>query len=115
MGLYFQNQTNLPVWVCFAYYRPGCEGGVDWDKKGWYEVSPGQTVKVWSGWAGNNTFLFYAEDGAGGVWEGPFPTFVPWNAFDWCWNTASNDGRTLGFRNFSVSWEYMDYTIQLNL
>jgi len=70
---------------------------------------------VWTGWAGGHKFFFYAEnDPATVVWTGPFFTFVPWDAFDWCWNTASNNGRTLGFRKIdTISWYYMDYTINL--
>ena len=34
MGLYFQNGTGDTIFVAYAYNRPGCEGGVDWAKKG---------------------------------------------------------------------------------
>lgn len=57
MGLYFKNETSSPVWVTYAYYSPGCEGGVNWSKKGWYHVLPGHTAKVWSGWAGGDKFF----------------------------------------------------------
>jgi hypothetical protein len=116
MGLYFKNKTGSPVWVTYAYYSPGCEGGVDWSKKGWYHVLPGNTAKVWSGWAGGDKFFFFAEDDFGHHWSGPFFTFVPWNAFDWCWNTASNNGETVGFRKINtISWNIIDYTINLVL
>jgi len=111
MGLYFKNGTSSPIWVAYGYSAPGCEGGVDWAKKGWYNAAPGATVKVWSGWAGGRCWLYYAEDNAGHVWAGPYKTFVPDNAFDWCWNTASTaSGETAGFRYFCVGWQYMDYT-----
>jgi hypothetical protein len=116
MGLYFQNGTSQTVWVVFGYYSPGCEGGVDWAKKGWYPISPGSTVKVWSGWVGGNCWLYYAEDDFGHHWSGPYQTFVPWNAFDWCWTTASTGGgETVGFRYWCVDWYYMDYTKRLIL
>jgi hypothetical protein len=114
MGLYFHNKTGSAVWVTYAYYSPGCEVGVNWEKKGWYHVLPGTTAKVWSGWAGGNKFFFFAEDDFGHSWVGSFFTFVPWNAFDWCWNTASTNGRTVGFRKIdTISWNISDYTINL--
>jgi hypothetical protein len=114
MGLYFTNKVNETVWVAYAFHVSGCEGGVDWEKKGWYQIAPGATAKVYTGWAGGSTFFFYAEgDNASPVWAGPFFTHLPWNAFDWCWNTASTNGRTLGLRKIEISWENMDYTIGL--
>jgi hypothetical protein len=110
LGVYFRNDTNSTIWLAFASYSPGCEGGVNWEKKGWYEVRTGQTAKVWTGWAGGDCFLYYAEDDNGHVWAGPHPTQVPWNAFTWCWNTGCTTCRTVGFRSFCVSSEYMDYT-----
>jgi hypothetical protein len=113
MGLYFHNKTSSTVWVVYAYHSPGCEGGVNWTKKGWYKVSPAKTAKVWSGWAGGNKFFFYAEDNSGHSWAGQFFTFVPPSAFSWCWNTASTNGKTVGFRKIHAS--NMDYTINLIL
>jgi hypothetical protein len=116
MGLYFKNGTPSTVWVVFGYYSPGCEGGVDWSKKGWYGIAPGATAKVWSGWVGGHCWLYYAEDDFGHVWSGPYHTFVPWNAFDWCWNTASTGGgEDVGFRYWCVNWNYIDYTKKLIL
>jgi hypothetical protein len=115
MGLYFQNTTPSTIWVAYAYYAPGCEGE-DWAKKGWYTVGAGSTVKVGSGWVGGNCFLYYAEDNAGHVWSGPYNTFVPFTAFEWCWNTASTGaGDTVGFRYFCVGLQYLDYTKRLLL
>jgi len=114
MGLYFKNKTNEVLWVVYGYYAPGCEGGVDWAKKGWWSILPGMSVKVRSGWVGGSWWLFYAEaDDFSPVWAGGFSTFIPWNAFDWCWNTASNNGRTLGLRAFYAPWYAMDYTVGL--
>jgi hypothetical protein len=115
MGLYFHNKTNATLWVVYADYEPDCEdeGGVKWEKNGWYKVIPGKTVKVWSGWAGGNKFFFYAEDDFGHVWAGGFFTHIPWVAFSWCWATSSSSGRTLGLRKFFAS--NMDYTINLVL
>jgi hypothetical protein len=97
MGLYFRNVTNSIIQVTYAYLSPGCEGGVDWSKKGWYLISPGNTAKVWTGWAGGKHFFYYAESQSTS-WGGLFFTGVPWDAFDWCWNTSSTNARTVGFR-----------------
>ncbi len=114
MGLYFKNKTNETLQASFAYHAPGCEGGVNWAKKGWWKMFPGQTVKVYTGWVGGSKFFFYAEGVDGSpVWAGSFFTHLPWNAFDWCWNTASTNGRNLGLRKIVISPEFMDYTIGL--
>ena len=60
MGLYFQNGTGDTVWVAYAYNAPGCEGGVNWAKKGWYGIAPGGTAKVLTGWAGPGKYFFFA-------------------------------------------------------
>lgn len=39
-----------------------------------------------------------------------YNTFVPWNSFDWCWNTSSTSGTSMGMRIFSVDWDIMDHT-----
>jgi hypothetical protein len=62
MGLYFKNATVSPVWVVYGREAPGCEGGVDWAKAGWYEIAPAATVKVRSGWVGGDCWMYYAED-----------------------------------------------------
>ncbi|MER5268564.1 DUF1036 domain-containing protein [Actinosynnema sp. NPDC002837] len=115
MGLYFKNRSNERLWVAYAYHAPGCEGGVDWAKKGWYQVDPGGTVKVYTGWVGGGKFFWFAEaDDLSPRWSSQqFLTHLPWNSFDWCWTTASTDGRTLGMRKLEISWEFMDYTIGL--
>jgi len=113
MGLYFKNKTNELLWVVYGYYAPGCEG-VDWAKKGWWSLAPSQTKKVHSGYVGNSYWLFFAEaDDFSPVWSGPYFTQIPWNAFDWCWNTGSTNSRTLGLRAFWVPWNYWNYTVGL--
>jgi Protein of unknown function (DUF1036) len=114
MGLYFKNKTSEFVWVAYGYYAPGCAGGVNWAKKGWWQIPPGMTVKVRSGWVGGQKWFFYAEaNDFSPVWSGPYFTFLPWAAFDWCWVTSAGSGRTLGMRKVYVDPWYMDYTIGL--
>jgi Protein of unknown function (DUF1036) len=114
MGLYFKNKTDEVLWVAYARYSPGCEGGVDWAKKGWFKIPTSSTVKVQTGWVGGSKFFYFAEtDDLKPAWSGSFFTFLPWDAFDWCWNTASTNGRTLGLRKVVIPSKYMDYTIGL--
>ena len=113
MGLYILNNTTQSTWVVYAYASPGCEGGVDWAKKGWWEVTPGATAKIHTGYVGGSKFFYYAENDSGAQWAGPFFTNLPWNAFDWCWTTASSQGRQLGLRKLEIPWHILDYTLSL--
>jgi uncharacterized protein DUF1036 len=117
MGLYFHNKTGSPVWVVYAHHAPDCEGSAKWSKKGWYKIFPGNTAKVWSGWAGGEKFFYFAEDEAGHSWAGEFFTQVPSNAFEWCWDTSSTTSRTLGLRKQVVVDAFppsvQDHTINL--
>jgi hypothetical protein len=114
MGLYFQNRTGDTIFVAYGYHSPGCEGGVDWAKKGWYRIAPGDTAKVLSGWAGPAKYFFFAEnESRTRVWAGPFFTQLPPRPFDWCWQTGSSDSRLLGFAKFEVGWGILDHTVRL--
>ncbi|MEX5258478.1 DUF1036 domain-containing protein [Kocuria arenosa] len=114
MGLYFYNNTIDTVYVAYAYYAPGCEGGVDWAKKGWYHLTAGSTVKVRTGWAGPGKYFFFAENDARTTsWTGPFFTQLPSRAFDWCWATGSTDSRNLGLTKIEVSAGILDHTVRL--
>jgi hypothetical protein len=69
---------------------------------------------VRSGYVGGQKWFFYAEaDDFSPVWAGPYFTFLPWAAFDWCWVTSAGSGRTLGMRKVYVDPWYWDYTIGL--
>jgi uncharacterized membrane protein len=115
MGLYFKNSTNELLWVAYAYESPGCDGGVNWAKKGWYKVPSGSTVKVYTGWVGGEKFFYFAEaDDLSPSWAGPFFTPLPWNHFEWCWTTGSTNSRTLGLRKLDISSGYMDWTVSLS-
>jgi uncharacterized membrane protein len=114
MGLYFQNKTGETLFVAYAYHHPGCEGGVDWAKKGWYQIAPGGTAKVLSGWVGGSKFFYFAEAAdRSPAWSGPFFTQLPVNAFDWCWLTGSTSSRNLGLRKLEIAVQYQDWTVGL--
>ena len=48
--------------MAYAYHAPGCEGGTDWAKKGWYRIGPGGTANVRNGWAGPGKYFVFAEN-----------------------------------------------------
>jgi uncharacterized membrane protein len=114
MGLYFQNGSGTPIFVAYGYHAPGCEGGTDWAKKGWYRIAPGGTAKVLTGWAGPGKYFVFAEDeNRTTSWSGDFSTHLPSRAFDWCWATGSTDSRILGLAKIEVGWGVMDHTVRL--
>ncbi|RKD24611.1 hypothetical protein BEP19_09560 [Ammoniphilus oxalaticus] len=112
MGLYFQNSTNRTVYVTYGYPNRGC-GPVNYAKIGWYAIAPGQRRLLWSGYAGGNTFYYYAEDGVGRTWSGVYFTDVSNQAFHWCWDTRCASCRSVGMRPVSVPFFYSDYTVNL--
>ncbi len=79
MGVNFRNSTNAAIFLVFAYPDFSCTP-VNYSKAGWFRVNPGQTIQVWSGFAGGNTFFYYAEDDFGRTWRGSYFTQVPENA-----------------------------------
>jgi uncharacterized membrane protein len=92
----FTNKTSKPLYVAFVRYEPGCEGGVLWEKRGWWRLETGQTKTVQGGAITNRYSYFYAEsDDRTWVWTsgGPGSCF-PQPAFTWCWNTCDNSPST---------------------
>lgn len=115
MGLYFHNNHNEKIFVAFAFVHQGCEGGVNWEKKGWYGINPGGTTKVWTGWVGGSKFFYFAEaSDRSPAWSGQFFTQMPPRAFSWCWNTGSTDSRNLGLRKIEIGAQFLDHTVNLN-
>ncbi|TKH45947.1 DUF1036 domain-containing protein [Paenibacillus sp. FSL R10-2782] len=112
MGLNFRNSTNAPIYVAYAYPNFSCSP-VNYAKIGWYRVDPGQTREVWKGYAGGNTFYYYAESSFGRTWSGSYYTQIPNQAFHWCWNVGCTTCRNLGMRRIPVSSIYANYTIDL--
>lgn len=113
MGLYFRNTTGFTLYVAFAYPDFGCSP-VNYSKAGWYRLVPGQTVEVWSGFAGGTTFYYYAENSSvTRVWSGSYYTDVPNQAFDWCWDTGCTTCRNVGFRRFRVPLTSLNHIVTL--
>ncbi|MEC4566028.1 DUF1036 domain-containing protein [Paenibacillus sp. CMAA1739] len=112
MGLNFRNSTNAAIYIAYAYPNSSCSP-VNYAKIGWYRVDPGQTIEVWSGYAGGNTFYYYAESSFGRTWSGSYFTQLPSQAFHWCWNVGCTTCRNLGMRRIPISSIYANYTINL--
>lgn len=112
MGVNFRNSTNAAIFLVFSYPDFSCTP-VNYSKAGWFRVNPGQTIQVWSGFAGGNTFFYYAEDDFGRTWRGSYFTQVPENAFDWCWDTGCTTCRNVGLRRIAVSPFVLNYNYRL--
>jgi uncharacterized membrane protein len=113
----FTNKTTKPVYVAFVRHSPGCEGGVPWEKKGWWRIDPGQTKTVQGDKITNRYSYYYAEsDDRTLVWTSASPsTCLPQPAFTWCWNTCNNSPttRTLGLRVVDTG-DSSNHTVNLN-
>ncbi len=102
--LKFCNNYPVDVSVCIMWYHPGCPDGGDWEKMGWWNLSPGECNVVYANDLDdvNRYWYFYAEAADGAYWAGPNVTAVPYERFDWCVNTASTTSRDVGFRELDV-------------
>lgn len=111
MGLFIRNSTNQTIWVAFGYYNPLCRP-TTYRKAGWYRLDPGQTRQIWSGYAGGQTFYYYAENiNRTRVWQGPFVTRVPDTAFNVCWDTSNVNWDVIGMRSIRVGLFNFDFVI----
>ena len=113
MWLRFQNNHGRRLWASIGYYSPGCSDGGDWAKKGWWRLDPGQAATVL--WTTNDYSTFYAEDDVGATWSGPYTTQLPFNAFDWCWNTGQTGAENVGMRLITVTNAWAPWTGTINL
>ena len=92
MAIYVRNDGNARIFFALAYHYPNC-GGENWAKKGWFAIPPGGTATVRGGASNGAKYFWYAETHTGLVWAGDVTTWLPSNAFDWCWTTSSTDAR----------------------
>jgi uncharacterized membrane protein len=113
MWLRFANNYSHGLYVAVGYYHPNCPDGGNWGKKGWWRLEPGQAATVL--WTTNTYSNFYAEADDGAHWSGPYHTNLPMQAFDWCWNTASSQGESVGMRLITVSNAGWPWTGTINL
>ncbi|MEK5235639.1 DUF1036 domain-containing protein [Paenibacillus sp. FSL L8-0470] len=111
MGLNFRNSTSETIFVAYAYPDFSCSP-VNYATIGWYRIEPGQSRQVWSGYAGGNTFFYYAESDSY-TWSGGYYTEIPNDAFNQCWDSDCNDCRELGFRRIPVRSSVRNYTVVL--
>ncbi|MEO6809049.1 MAG: DUF1036 domain-containing protein [Isosphaeraceae bacterium] len=112
----FTNKTSKPVYVAFVRYEPGCEGGVLWEKRGWWRLETGQTKTVQGTSITNRYSYYYAEsDDRAWTWTsaGPSSCF-PQPSFTWCWNTCNNSPSTRWLNVRKVdSGSSKDFTVNL--
>ena len=99
----FCNGTDVTISTSYEWYAPSCsaEDGSVWNKRGWWNLAPGQ-CKIVYGPAISNRFSYYYAEGGGLFWAGPFSTCGTNNVFDWCDNTCSIPGRTIDFRELDT-------------
>jgi uncharacterized membrane protein len=112
--LTFCNQYSSTVWLTIMWYHPNCPDGGDWEKAGWWGISPSGCANVFDADLDeiNRYYCFYAEADDGTVWAGPYARNVPQEAFDWCEWTDSNTARGVGYRLLDIG-DNDDFTVNL--
>ena len=110
----FTNNYPSTVWVMLEWHHANCPDGGDWEKKGWWQIEPGQSAVAFGGDVNdlNSSWYWFAHAQDGAVWAGPFQEIVPDHAFDWCTNTADTSSRTIGMREVDVG-DVDNYTVNL--
>jgi hypothetical protein len=116
MAFYINNQYPATIWVCIQWWDPACPSTAEtWRTEGWFQFEPGET-----GYCniaelqdmrnvGDSYFYYYIEASDGAYWAGPFGTWCPNTAFNWCNAVTGPDARNLGFRELVVTTA--DYTL----
>jgi len=75
------------------YYNedPCGGGGGDFQQMGWWNIEPGACALVYANDLAdlNRYWFYYATCFENGVsWSGDLPSTVPYEAFNWCWNSG---------------------------
>ncbi|OAB41654.1 DUF1036 domain-containing protein [Paenibacillus glacialis] len=96
--LNIRNSTNSTVYLVYAYENRLCKP-VNYEKRGWFRISPGQTIRLFPGYV-NAYFYYYAYNLAGIVWGGQYFTQVSNQEFRWCWDLGTTNSRRVGMRQF---------------
>lgn len=97
----FTNSTGRKIYVAYMRRDWNCLNlcGDRWDVLGWINLDPGER-ETRANSTGNRWFYYYAEDGAGSVWAGPYPAEVRQSQFQkcTCLGVLPNPYHTVGFR-----------------
>jgi uncharacterized membrane protein len=114
MALKFESSyPNATIWVSILWYHPDCTNGL-FMKTGWWSLTDGQTVEVFTGDIDdlNRYYYFYAEASDGAVWSGPTNVEVTNAAYSQCvWDNKSCN-RTVGFQILDIG-DNDDFTVNL--
>jgi uncharacterized membrane protein len=102
--LKIKNKYPHTLWVTIMWYAPNCSDGGNWEKAGWWQLSPGQTKTVFGGnlHEVNRYYCYYAQASDGATWSGPYERSVPPTAFDWCEWTANTQSFDVGYRLLDI-------------
>ena len=102
MAVYVRNDGNPRIYFALAYHYPNCPDGENWAKKGWWQIPADGTVTVRGGASNGAKYFWYAETDTGLQWAGDLFTWLPTNAFDWCWPTSSTNASLRRMRRLDV-------------
>ena len=114
MSLYFHSlYPNATIWVTILWYHPDCSNGL-FMKTGWWALTNGQTVEVFTGDLEdlNQYYYYYAEASDGAVWNGNINVEVTNNAFSQCVWDNSGCNRTVAYSLLDIN-SYDDFTVNL--
>lgn len=114
MGLTICNGYSSAVTVTIGYAnRDHCANAGRWIKEGWWNIAPGQCVRVYGGSLKNlnRYWTYYARTYDGAViWAGNYCTTVANRAFYQCWNNPSD--YQVCYRLLDIN-SYDNYTLTL--
>ena len=115
MGLTICNKhsSGVTVAICYAN-RDHCANAGGFIKEGWWNIAPGESVRVYGGSLKNlNRYWFYYGRTYNGsvIWAGNnYCTNVPNKAHYQCWNDPS--GNRICYRRIDIN-SYDEYTLSL--
>lgn len=116
-GLHICNKTDKKVFVAVASLS--CDDVIemcDTSVQGWFNIQAGDcATAIGSNLSTDYDYYYYADDGAGGLWEGSSAFCVdPQNAFHYGdeENSACAGGVHRNFRKIETG-SYSDYTLSL--
>ena len=98
------NNYGKVISVAFMWYTPNCPDGGDFTKKGWWNLNPGQCVKVFNqNLASINRYDYvYARSTDGKEWSGNLIRAAPNAAFEWCEWVSGSQSQDVGFQRVDI-------------